>query len=257
VPRRQERMNQRKKCLVAMCGSHIANPMRLRYLGEMLDSYEAQTKKIPLYISVSYTKVMKKSLKEFIFLRSSSNEDIHFVNITPELRGQFDHYRIITKLLENQMVEDCETRVIFTDDDDIWAKNRVEIFLDRLESSENFSVTNPLVKIYPEIDSVLTEDVAAKMDKENLKYNCHIHWCMTVSSILNIFEKMEEIKNNKHSSLHRVASDMTNSHYSILFSAMTKMTYPEIDKKVNEQDEPLYYYRYIEDMSYDHSSRGR
>ena len=92
----------------------------------MIASWSEQTRKAHLYISISYSisdpyiNILKEKL-------AASNEDHLHVYFTPEQQqlSQFQHYARLCRLV----YEGLNDWIAFTDDDDLWAPNRVETMM--------------------------------------------------------------------------------------------------------------------------------
>lgn len=142
--------------LIAMCASHLSSDTRLASLRAMLTSWAAQTRPIPLHLSVSVaTPQLEVAVLELCasFQRDSASDGASdgvtplILQLTRHVSGtlsQFQHYSVLTKLLTGAQARTlCDlyvptepTFVLFSDDDDTWHPRRVEHFHAVLAESE-------------------------------------------------------------------------------------------------------------------------
>jgi hypothetical protein len=106
--------------LISLCASHVSSPTKIKWMNEMIESWKNQTHKIPLYINVSIEEKVKIL---FDFYRENKwNYDNLFIFVENEKTPQFMHYKKLCEKINS--IYDRNTWVIFTDDDDIWDKDR-------------------------------------------------------------------------------------------------------------------------------------
>jgi len=114
--------------MIALCASHIDSKERLVALDHMLQSVSAQTHHIEMYISISG--IQEHQCHEIIKHRSAwlhvTFREIHLT--------QFEHYKLLCEDLKSEKI-DKDTWCIFTDDDDLWHKQRVEKYTKAIERS--------------------------------------------------------------------------------------------------------------------------
>lgn len=106
--------------IIALCASHLSKPIKIKWMNEMIESWRNQTNKIPLYISVSIDDAVK-ILFEF-YEKNKWNYENLFFYVEQEKTPQFMHYKKLREKINN--IYNNDVWVIFTDDDDIWDKDR-------------------------------------------------------------------------------------------------------------------------------------
>lgn len=125
--------------IVIFCASHLDSIRRIEFFIEMLESYRYQTVNARFYISISYDPKLRDSVAKV--LRMINDMKLANFQIYPMLSrlqlDQFEHYKILSQLdIPN------DPWIIFSDDDDLWHKLRVE-FCSRISAEieeENYSV---------------------------------------------------------------------------------------------------------------------
>lgn len=111
--------------LFSLCASHIDSAMKVYKLKKMLVSWDNQTHKIPMILSISCDEKLHKVFEVLIgHLSKYSYLTIHDERYTK--RTQFVHYKLICERYHDVL---RDTWVIFTDDDDIWMSSRSQTFV--------------------------------------------------------------------------------------------------------------------------------
>jgi hypothetical protein len=109
--------------LVLCCASHMNSTSRLPYLAAMIRSWEAQSLRTQLWLSISYDAAVP-GMKEAIMRTATSHPARLKLFIHRTRRSQFDHYQF---LLQRIGPEDRKW-LAFVDDDDILGNCRMELF---------------------------------------------------------------------------------------------------------------------------------
>jgi hypothetical protein len=102
--------------LAALCASHMDSMERFDYFDKMLRSWFPNN--VPLYVSMSKTEGLEI---EEALQRYRSNYPLLTIVTHAEKKSQFHHYLHLLSMLPSRT-----SHLIFTDDDDIWHKKRVE-----------------------------------------------------------------------------------------------------------------------------------
>lgn len=92
----------------------------------MINSYIQQTKSCPLYISISYSEEMTEKVLDLV-KKFEYYESLHFIVEGPKQMSQFTHYKSLIDYIST-IYDSKSTYLIFSDDDDIWSKNRVLVY---------------------------------------------------------------------------------------------------------------------------------
>lgn len=128
--------------LICLCSSH--NP-RYVYIKRLLDSYEKQTQRIPLYMSISFdrdgdiTKMNKDMIEGYV--RRIPDLHIYYSDVA---LSKFRHYKSLCDRLKNVH----NGFVIFSQDDSEWHPNRVETYTTLLGHVHKSSVSHISVNNY-------------------------------------------------------------------------------------------------------------
>jgi hypothetical protein len=206
----------------SLCASHISNKDRFFLFEKMLTSILYQTVKTTLHISISYAKELENDTDNFI--RKWSNGQIIFYKRKCVL-AQFRHYSLLLEDL--QEILDPDSYILFTDDDDIWAPNRVEIYLKfiKLRYDKTFIISNCVIRGRSIENSIKIED----------KDNEYISICTTLGLAMSYITTTFTRKK-----LESLAFDV--EFYKTVSSTCSKYRL--------EKDEWLYFYQI--DPSYEH-----
>lgn len=117
------------------CASHINTLERFECLKAMISSWINQTTRCKLYISISFdTHIQSQSA----LLASLGEHELLCIFPQSTKLSQFEHYRFLTTRMEE------DTYILFTDDDDIWHKDRVFAFTEVYKAIHFESSTNLL-----------------------------------------------------------------------------------------------------------------
>lgn len=106
--------------IISLCASHLSKPIKIKWMDEMIQSWNNQTYKIPLYINISIEEEVK-TLFEYYKENKWNFENLTFY-MEQEKTPQFMHYKKLCKKINE--IYNKNTWIIFTDDDDIWDKDR-------------------------------------------------------------------------------------------------------------------------------------
>lgn len=112
--------------LISLCALHINTKEKIKKLENMLISWNQQTYKIKMIISISYDESIKNDMEQLINKQFNKyGNDLIIIDNKINKKTQFEHYKIISK----KYYDIYHTHyVIFTDDDDIWNNNRTAIY---------------------------------------------------------------------------------------------------------------------------------
>jgi len=138
-------------CIIV--ASHISNPKRMKYLIECLESLLRQTVSISIYLSISFETT---ELREQFAIVFSENAHLHnpIMNIivkshkTPQMR----HMEQLLDLLKPK-----HEWVMFCDDDDVYHKERVQIYLQTIVHSLSEIIQYPNKKfagVYENVEGI-------------------------------------------------------------------------------------------------------
>jgi len=108
--------------------SHISNPKRITHLLECLHSITAQTFPVATYLSISFeTQELHNQFAEEFSKTPESKSTLLFLFIKPSKTPQMRHmYELLP------YIEEKHSWILFSDDDDTYEPNRVEIFLQNI-----------------------------------------------------------------------------------------------------------------------------
>lgn len=153
-----------------LCASHISELKRLFLFEKMLNSVLSQTVKTTLHISISHSKELENDTVKFI--RKWSSSQIIFYK-RKNVLAQFRHYSLLIEDL--QEILDPDTYILFTDDDDIWAPERIEVYLKciKTHNEHTFIISNSIIR-GKNINEGIIED----------KYNEYISICTTLKDAM-------------------------------------------------------------------------
>ncbi len=112
------------KFLWAACASHVGDAKRCGFLNDMLASWEEQTVRVPMCVSISHSEEMRERVEELVE-RWSVRAGVVFL-LQPGRLYQFEHY---SKAMRYISAIQPQAHVVFTDDDDLWNKTRCETYL--------------------------------------------------------------------------------------------------------------------------------
>jgi len=92
--------------VIGMCASHVNCVARLGTLRDMVDSWVAQTVKVPLFISLSTTAELTGAVDSMVAQwRGKPGHGELVVLMSPTPRSQFEHYKdIVDTLKDNDAV---------------------------------------------------------------------------------------------------------------------------------------------------------
>lgn len=111
--------------LIGLCSSHVNNLSKLEKLQNMLNSWASQVYNTKLILSISYDKELTvETLEKLKNIQQEFGDNI-IISTTEEKQTQFEHYK---NICDKYTHEFKDYWVYFTDDDDIWSKNRTFIF---------------------------------------------------------------------------------------------------------------------------------
>lgn len=110
--------------LVCLCASHIDTDFRILQLKNMLRSWNSQDHKILMIMSISCENFLHKEFEELMLYITKYNMLI-VNNEKYQKKSQFVHYKIIAEKYSNILESKW---IIFSDDDDIWLKQRSLVF---------------------------------------------------------------------------------------------------------------------------------
>lgn len=98
----------------------------------MIQSWNEQAIKCPLYISMSYNDAMKQVVERIV---PTLEYDHLYITVQTLPLKQFEHYARLIKTIDTTIYK----YVLFTDDDDVWHKNRLKHFCDGLSQLQSFT----------------------------------------------------------------------------------------------------------------------
>jgi hypothetical protein len=131
--------------LICFIASHVTS-LRLDYIKELFPTIEKQSQKCPIFISWS-SEDEECKLKMEALLEETKSITVLF---SKTKLSQFQHYQKLLSTIKD------ETYIMFSDDDDLWASNRVErmkISLDyvlmKMENKFSRIVFPYFAKLYP------------------------------------------------------------------------------------------------------------
>ncbi len=227
------------KILVAVCASHIKNLKRLLFLNQMIKSYSEQSKKCHLYISISFSIELKEQVENFI----KEMQNVYFINRGIIKITQFTHYRLLVDYLST-VYNPKDTYIIFSDDDDIWSKNRVLVYYNimKIYNEACFSIENSTIKVLCVGNNIEEEEVIFNNTE-------HVKTCMTLKSFNIICDETNLLGHG----------NTENPLYDILFSATCekyahKYSMKDAHRLCNIDDKFMYLYRRNIDTDYDHAT---
>jgi hypothetical protein len=111
---------QSKFKLICLCSCHISCVIKIKWMDEMIESWKNQTHNIDLHINISLEDNIKTIFEHY--KNSKWNCNNLFFYIQEQKLSQFEHYKNLCDRIISIFGNDVW--VIFTDDDDIWEKDR-------------------------------------------------------------------------------------------------------------------------------------
>lgn len=232
--------------LMALCASHINSMEKINWFNQMLESWNVQTIKIPIHISVSIDKHMHE---EFNKLKKQwSNEPLLYIYDNDMKLSQFQHYsNLVDRLVDIISINIKYVWVIFTDDDDLWHKSRTLYYVNAIEKCYNEQKDVEYIKI----------PFYSRNDLTNSKIDEITEWTNNTSNVrgeyieyacrLNIFKKFFD-KLDKYFQEHYLA-DLIFGKY--LASSSKGIILHDIPKS-----DWVYYYRGNSNPSSGNSNRN-
>jgi hypothetical protein len=153
--------------LYVLCASHIANREQLVYMNDMMISWSLQTVEADIYISISCTYEMILFVEEFINKWKSTRCKIF--EYLGQKMSQFEHYNL---LVDDLYWTGYKGYIMFTDDDDIWSKNRVEKYAEYIKNGAKIFRLSSTIKLYESgmIRSAVAEYIELCMTLNMYKY---------------------------------------------------------------------------------------
>jgi hypothetical protein len=143
------------------CASHIGSEDRFTSLQRVIRDNDAQTVKIPFFISVSSDAKFQDKVRDLAAKLSTGRTISTKIFVQEKQMSQFEHYWF----LSNQIPEVLQnkTHVIFTDDDDFSPRHRVETYikgflLNPVGNREIIVCAPAVLKIAPLSDDSFTEE---------------------------------------------------------------------------------------------------
>lgn len=171
-------LNSPISCCIAIA-SHISNAKRIGYLFECLDSLVNQSVIIPVYLSISFENQDLNRMFGMEFMqRTYLHNDALYLYVRDQKTSQMRHLDLLY-----QVIKEKYHWMMFCDDDDTYAENRVKAFLQLIQKyKDEFNTSNnDFVGIY---ESEYNKDHRNKR---------HEYWCYCVKpTIFNRF--METVR---------------------------------------------------------------
>ena len=107
--------------MIVLCASYIGNLVKIKWMNEMIESWKNQTHHVPLFISISLDGSVKTIFNHYLEDKWKIDGLNFFVS--EEKLTQFQHYKKLCDLMLEKYTRN--TWIIFSDDDDIWDKDRI------------------------------------------------------------------------------------------------------------------------------------
>lgn len=144
--------------------SHIAKEYRIGLLFATIKSLIEQSMPVPIYVSVSFA---TPELRETFLELFRKNENIRrnpllHVYVRPEQTSQMRHYAMLCEIIR---ASGQLQWVLFCDDDDLYAKDRVKVFSENIQSCRQLGSGTKLAGAY--------ESTFGKHHREHR----HEYWC--------------------------------------------------------------------------------
>ena len=183
--------NVETRKIVVMIGSHISSVKRIHFLYETIFSLIKQTQTASIYLSISFdTKELEDDFTKIII--QDKLFEIFFTfcyfhyYIREQKTSQMKHLQLICSQLREKNSPPPEW-VLFSDDDDTHAENRVEQFVKQIEICETDLISKNespqrLIGLYESHDFGL-----------NHKLQRHEYWCYCIrfSLLCDFFDKLQ------------------------------------------------------------------
>jgi hypothetical protein len=112
-------------------------------MNEMIESWKTQSHQIPLYISVCIDENLKTIFNHYLETKWKINDLTFFVS--EEIISQFQHYKKLCEILIEKYNKN--TWIVFTDDDDIWDKDRILYFKTLVDNLKKLNKENSVSHI--------------------------------------------------------------------------------------------------------------
>lgn len=129
--------------MIGLCASYLSNLIKVKWMNEMIESWISQSHNVPLYISISIDENLESIF--YYYLNNKWNNKDLFFYVTKEKLSQFQHYKKLCDLLLEKY--DRNTWIVFTDDDDIWDKDRVLYYKTLVENLKKMGKENSVSHI--------------------------------------------------------------------------------------------------------------
>lgn len=153
--------------MIVLCASYISNMIKIKWMNEMIESWKFQSHHIPIYISISLDEKLK-TIFNYYLENNWKIEDLNFI-ISEEKLSQFQHYKKLCDLLLDKYSR--TTWIIFTDDDDIWDKDRILYYKTLVDNLKKLDKENFISHIQIPTHSVNYQDEFTKeYDIRNLNH---------------------------------------------------------------------------------------
>jgi hypothetical protein len=158
-----------KTCI--FIASHISNPKRIPYLCECLDSLKRQSVPVPVFLSISFE---NPDLRQAL-LDQVPQDPLIVIRIRDQKTPQMRHMDLLL-----QELDATYEWILFCDDDDTYAQNRVARFCELIEAGTQQLASVQGAEITPDASSNelvgLYESTFGKDHREHR----HEYWCYCV-----------------------------------------------------------------------------
>jgi hypothetical protein len=121
--------------MIVLCASYLSSLIKVKWMNEMIESWKSQSHHVPLYISISIDENIKTIVNHYLEDKWKVEDLIFYVS--EEKLTQFQHYQKLSNILLEK--HGRNTWIMFTDDDDIWEKDRIlyyKTLIDNLKKLE-------------------------------------------------------------------------------------------------------------------------
>lgn len=122
--------------IIPLIASHLDSKDRLNYFIKLIDIIKNQIdyfEKIDLHVSLSYEPIISEKI--LVTLLSIINQHNFIFTIQEKKMSQFMHYKYLISNCKD--MDDNNTWILFSDDDDEWSENRLAIYQHLIENIED------------------------------------------------------------------------------------------------------------------------
>lgn len=179
-------MPKKKKLtnLILLCASHLDTVIRIKYIQDMIESWDKQTVPIQLHLSISVRPSLQSIYNIISKQWQSKYQDRLFLYPIDTRTEQFKHYKNLSEKIQG------ETWCMFTDDDDLHHPDRIKVYKNAIETHSNKTCLFTYHKSYHNESYVMDDVPKTKRISDTGGYWMH---CCKLSALKDFCEKASDI----------------------------------------------------------------